>query len=618
MYIHSVKLINYKSIGDYDESEIILEPSVTTIIGKNESGKSNVLDGLSQIDLIGNKASSYAPEKINRAAPVGSEIQYLIVLKPTQSDIENGLNEETKITLSKSKYEMTGGLFTYYCEKVKGYTDSFVTIIDSLGANPFKLRDQELTNYKSHVKILKDDKNLDVARFLNALTYFRQKTNTIPTEQKTEYAETLTNIETAMRSYCMFFPHFFYRNSDKHLQTTYKLEDVEKELNTPSVNAKSLLFNFVSLLGITTDEFILAVKSGAAPQQVTCRKKINSLINEKINKPFQDFYTTEKISLELDFNSNLVSFSVQSENGAALMLSERSNGLKWYLETFIDAKSHNVSTTNAIYLLDEPGTSLHVNAQKELITLFHHLATQGNQVVYTTHSPYMLETESDGIIRIRAVMKDKNGYSRIYKTAYDARIAPDSQADTLAPLINAIGMNLSDTFGPAKDKLNIVTEGMSDYIYMCLLAKLLNVDTERYAIIPSVGASNCVNICSILHGWGCKYLAVFDYDKAGVESGGEIMNQKMRLTLGEHYCYLADVTQNEIDAKTYKTDAGKCMIENLITYEELDKFCTDLGIPKDYNKSLIAKMLSNAVSDNKYKLGAICIENFKKLFKRIL
>ena len=28
MYIHSVKLVNFKSIGDYAESEIILEPKI--------------------------------------------------------------------------------------------------------------------------------------------------------------------------------------------------------------------------------------------------------------------------------------------------------------------------------------------------------------------------------------------------------------------------------------------------------------------------------------------------------------------------------------------------------------------------------------------------------------
>lgn len=32
MYVHSVKLINFKSIGDYPENEIILEPRVTALI----------------------------------------------------------------------------------------------------------------------------------------------------------------------------------------------------------------------------------------------------------------------------------------------------------------------------------------------------------------------------------------------------------------------------------------------------------------------------------------------------------------------------------------------------------------------------------------------------------
>ena len=52
LYIHSVKLINFKSIGDYPEAEVILEPGITAIIGKNESGKSNVLEGLSYIDFF--------------------------------------------------------------------------------------------------------------------------------------------------------------------------------------------------------------------------------------------------------------------------------------------------------------------------------------------------------------------------------------------------------------------------------------------------------------------------------------------------------------------------------------------------------------------------------------
>lgn len=47
----------------------------------------------------------------------------------------------------------------------------------------------------------------------------------------------------------------------------------------------------------------------------------------------------------------------------------------------------------------------------------------------------MLDTENEGVHRIRAVVKDEEGFSYIYKTVYDPRIAPETQQDTLSPLL---------------------------------------------------------------------------------------------------------------------------------------------------------------------------------------
>ena len=73
MYIHSVRLTNYKSIGDYKESEIIIEPQITAIIGKNESGKSKVLEGLSCINLLNYNDVVYTPAVVNRNCPTGTQ-----------------------------------------------------------------------------------------------------------------------------------------------------------------------------------------------------------------------------------------------------------------------------------------------------------------------------------------------------------------------------------------------------------------------------------------------------------------------------------------------------------------------------------------------------------------
>ena len=49
---------------------------------------------------------------------------------------------------------------------------------------------------------------------------------------------------------------------------------------------------------------------------------------------------------------------------------ERSNGLKWYLNIFIQLlymeRKNCISSKNNIILIDEPGVYLHPNAQKEL------------------------------------------------------------------------------------------------------------------------------------------------------------------------------------------------------------------------------------------------------------
>lgn len=615
MYVHSIRLVNFKSIGDYPENEVIIDPRITAIIGKNESGKSNILDGVSRIGFTKRNPSAFPNDVINRNSPTGTPIKYKLTLKPSTEDIASGITEETDIEITQTQALVTGGFLKYYSETLHSDFLDFVNYLNNTGSNPFQIKDQELTLYRSCLEEMGNSSSLDLYQRTASLDFLHSKAGSFPSAQRAEYRTILADLRDKWFMIETRFPAFFYRKADKHLSATYKYEDVEKELAAPNANPNSLLFNFVKLIDIPTADFLSAVKSSTSARPESLRMKIQRKVDEKINRPFHNFYQTETISLHLSFNSNSVSFMVQSEDGEALKLSERSNGLRWYLEVFIDARANDISGRNVVYLFDEPGTSLHVNAQRELLQLFSHLADQGHQVLYTTHSPYMLNTEIEGVHRIRAVVKDSEGFSRIYKTAYDSRIAPESQQDTLAPIISAIGMNLNDTFGPAKDKVNIVTEGMSDYIYLCTMAKLLNVDTTKFAIIPSVGASNCVNICTILHGWGCKYIALFDYDKAGVETGGEFFRTKMFFEMNRQYCYLKDVSQDEIDNKSYRT--SKYLIEDVVTQAEIDRFCEATNTAKTLNKTLIAKKMENAIEKEGYVCGEECINNFKALFARI-
>ena len=616
MYVHSVKLINYKSIGDYLESELIVEPKVTAIIGRNESGKSNILEGMARITFHKKNNDAFGDVIANRSCSKGSTIKYVVTLVSSEDDRNIGIIEDTVIEISQSGMTISGGLLTYYQNKYAEEITPIATLLDTIGTNPFKLNQHDLPHYGIHKSDIANVDQLDIPHKFASLQFIVERYSPLPASTRNILQQSIDNAKSRLNDILKLLPIFYMRSNSKHLETVYKLEDVQKELKTGANTPDSLLKDFVRLIGISPEEFILAVQSGTDGRQTSIRSKIKRQVDKIINNEFQEFYKTEPVYLSVDFNSNAVTFAVQTSDGETLQLGERSNGLRWYIETFIDTKANNLPERNVVYLFDEPGNSLHVNAQRELIRLFHDLADKGNQVIYTTHSPYMLDTDNDGIHRIRAVTKDEHGFTHIYKTAYDNRISPDCQHDTLAPVICALGMSLQDTFGPAKDKINIVTEGTSDYIYMCTMAKLLGIDNTQYAIIPSQGASNCVNICAILHGWGCKYIAVYDYDTAGVESGAEVMRKQLFYELNKHYCFMNEVRQEDIDNKTYKTSTF--MVEDVMTQSEIDRFCEATNTLRTLSKPLMAKKMSSAIEKGEYLPSDEAVENFKKLFLRII
>ena len=148
MIFHSVKLMNYKSIGADTLSDVIIEPRITPIIGKNESGKSNVLSGLSHISFLHDMKSAFVNDNINRnAIDDNAEIKYSIVLKSVYDELKfTELSKDTVINITANRYEATGGILDYYIQYIN---PTIAELCDILGDNPFQSRDTELRNYNN-------------------------------------------------------------------------------------------------------------------------------------------------------------------------------------------------------------------------------------------------------------------------------------------------------------------------------------------------------------------------------------------------------------------------------------------------------------------------------------
>src|SRR5262249_7202160 len=82
---------------------------------------------------------------------------------------------------------------------------------------------------------------------------------------------------------------------------------------------------------------------------------------------------------------------------------ERSRGFVWFFSflayfTELEHEAHG----DLILLLDEPGLSLHGRAQADLLRFIDERLAPRHQVIYTTHSPFMVS--SDHLDRVRTVI----------------------------------------------------------------------------------------------------------------------------------------------------------------------------------------------------------------------
>ncbi len=175
-------MVNFKSLGGETDNEIIIEPRITAIIGKNESGKSNVLEGLSHIHFIGNMNNAFTKDNINRNNGTNATIEYKIILKPNpQEKSPRNINNITQVIISKDSYSATGGILEFYNENIREHIN---VLVEGLGNNPFQLSGQDYTNYNKRISYLKQENSLNIRGINSALDYFETHITKIKVEER--------------------------------------------------------------------------------------------------------------------------------------------------------------------------------------------------------------------------------------------------------------------------------------------------------------------------------------------------------------------------------------------------------------------------------------------------
>lgn len=584
MKLKSVKIQNFKSFAE-DNNRLDLD-DINTIIGKNESGKSNLIQAIGKLDLTGIKDNNYF-KSCNKNTMKTPSLSLVLVPYLSEKHLYNSKDETIISVNNQYDLDIEGGL-----SKIISNNKSFQNNRDKLKElNQIYLGDEN--KRRQFNEIIKMINNAESKVFINHAyieTIISILENNSNYQEFSQYLKKCIHYLVELHS---LFPKFILLDNIS-LKTKYTrryLQDNNQSKQMLEYLLKSIGMNLNDLMSYWT----LSKDDDKYNFIEDFNNKLDVLMNE-----FNKFYKQEDVKFRVNFDTESLNFVIKT-NKKYLDLSERSNGLKWYLNMYIQliAKTQKFNIENYIVLLDEPGVYLHVNAQKEILKLFENFTSNDNQIIYTTQLPTMIYT--DNLYRTRLIIKDSDGNSNIGNKYYSLPHKMDSKKETITPILNALGMNMGYSFSAMDNKrVNIITEGISDYNY--LKAYLMQKKYKKECnIIPSSGVDNIHNIISIMIGWGYNFKILIDQDIEGRKQF-KLLSKKLLVDLKD--IMFVDGTNSENSSKNLS-------IEDL--FSEKDK--KNIGIINDdykNEKAYYSLEVLKKVENNEYKFDDETKEKFDK------
>jgi hypothetical protein len=172
-------------------------------------------------------------------------------------------------------------------------------------------------------------------------------------------------------------------------------------------------------------------------------------------------------------------------------------------------------------LLDEPGLSLHASAQGDLLKFIDYLSEK-HQIVYTTHSPFMIR--NDSLHRARMV-EDRADTG----TTVSGNLS-GSNSKTLLPLQAALGYSMAQNL--LIKSRNLLVEGPGDLVFLRFVSNILEAAGRvgirgDLAIVPAGGLDKVATFVALLGGNDLELVVLHDYSGAPDQRIQSLVHQKI-------------------------------------------------------------------------------------------
>lgn len=504
MRLESFQVKVFRNVVDSGSIKVV---DSTCIVGKNEAGKSSVIEALHRLNPA--KPISFDllddyPRWLKKEHEIAGVIDDAVPITATftfsdeeKIDLESrfGKGVLTKYELvAKRKYEgdLIIELAIDHAKFIKRFLDDNVEM-------PLK---KKLSTAKTSTELL------EVLGLISA----EIGENNEPTpeaqaakiakaalQESTEGTGSLTAaLERIVRP---LIPKTFYFSNYSQLRGRYNLiAEVIPALTKPSPDEEiQAAADFLKLARVTAQN----VQTWEFEQWRAELEAVSSLLTKRVKENWkQNEHLKLEVTIEAVQNASgqperFLQFRVDdTRHNFTSRLDRRSTGFRWFV-SFIASFFEFEADKKIILLLDEPGLSLHARAQKDLLDAIDTNLTKGRQVIYTTHSPFMVRTEA---LQRARIIEDKG--HEIGSTVTND-VGSISDPDTLFPLQAALGYDIAQNLFIGNR--NILLEGTSDFIYLMAFSSYL-ASTGRSSIpnnsrlLPAGGATNIPTFIALLGG----------------------------------------------------------------------------------------------------------------------
>ncbi|WP_081909145.1 AAA family ATPase [Haloferax prahovense] len=535
MIINRVRIRNYRSIIDSDWVNI--EEDITTLIGKNESGKSSFLRAISSIK----DEASYSDKELNYNSEV-TESEPIVSLEVTITDKSitsiEGVGDEIRIDkYPDGQRKVFSGDNVDPTLLLSSAIESAQSAAENIYTRFIELRDRTNNQFPNHfnknikglLNNLRNKENPNAQNCLNWLSQLEQAVENSPEEiseigEAKEWAlkkirttrEEIKNAEDNDLEIDDLLPSIVYHSEIDNISDSVSI----RELN----NGRNLTFkNLLTILDIDYSEFNNLDKVDRLRKLDAAETTIKGSVNE--------IWEQKSVEIDLDFSENEFTVllkdkelsSKNNDNGSSertpvtrslLRPSDRSKGFQWFLSFYINltAATGDGEETADFVLLDDPAVFLHPEGKRNWLNAIEEMADD-TQIIYTSHSPFLIRKEYPSRIRL---VEDRNNEG--------TQISSDflkSDTSTLEPLRNALGIGLGDS--PFVSKKKILVEGASDYF---ILNSLLNyyknyldkdiIRRDDVTIMAVDGGNNMIQAAKWVTSEEFAYVILLDNDKKGV------------------------------------------------------------------------------------------------------